>query len=835
MFYNNKDLIPFLIKIQKISTNANYNQIIFFFLINKFLIFNNSYFFSFNNFFNNKTNSTKSTKIKIFKNKYFFNKIKKLNKIYFKNNKYSFKTLFKFTKFLKFVLFLNKIKINKYILNNSNLTPTFFYKNKKKFFKNWNLLIGAFLSPYHWNPYSSKKLIKNLATTIFIKNNLYFNKPKKLSKNLLSLNNKNKKIFINNYFYLKKFNLNFNNFNFLFKLQFNNPFKKNYNWFFSRPYLLLNNYDLNKSTQKYPNSLTIHFYKKCSKFFNLIKKFNFNLKLKKTNHFLFKNFNFNLNTINKTQTSKIFTVSKPSLNNFSFFIFKNNFYNINLFNVDLSNVKKLLKFKWIFNIKLRKTKISKKIKFFYNLKFNKFLNKISKINLFFNNILTLRFPKKIKKAAIWYNSKKFHFNINTNIKLIWFKKNFNCLIGTKEINIYNKINLFVFNKYNFFSNINKFKKLINIITVKNSQIIKRLKRVYFYSKEKNNFITSRYGFFFLTDNFKNYYNNFKILYNLKKLMYSFPYKNEIQRFILKKYTRVNFLTHFYNSNLNLNTNNFISFDKNNNPTATSNNFNYFTFDTFFKNKTNINFLLNEDFFYSKNWTYFHDQINFSKIPQSDSFDFIIKRVRFKPGYMSLWREVRTSLKSSLSLKFKYQYKLTNYLSKYNKFINFKTYLFSEMTLLNLLIRTRLLPNDSLCSLFIKNNMIFLNGLSCSNQHLQTFVGDFIQLIVSLKYYILYKWFINLSLKKRIRLKNISKKKFLPIYDTGEKKKSTLLPKHILFNKTLILDIAKYVEVDYFTLSAMILYEPFLWSDINIYNLIDQRFGIINLYNWKYIN
>jgi hypothetical protein len=33
---------------------------------------------------------------------------------------------------------------------------------------------------------------------------------------------------------------------------------------------------------------------------------------------------------------------------------------------------------------------------------------------------------------------------------------------------------------------------------------------------------------------------------------------------------------------------------------------------------------------------------------------------------------------------------------------------------------------------------------------------------------------------------------------------------------------------------MVLYEPFLWTDLNPYSLIDQRFGIINLYNWKYI-
>ena len=90
------------------------------------------------------------------------------------------------------------------------------------------------------------------------------------------------------------------------------------------------------------------------------------------------------------------------------------------------------------------------------------------------------------------------------------------------------------------------------------------------------------------------------------------------------------------------------------------------------------------------------------------------------------------------LNFRYQYKLTNYLSKYNKFIKFKTFLFSEMRLINILIRSRILPDHSICYLFIKNNLIYLNGIICCNCNFQIFIGDFIQLIINLKYYILYK-------------------------------------------------------------------------------------------------
>jgi hypothetical protein len=202
--------------------------------------------------------------------------------------------------------------------------------------------------------------------------------------------------------------------------------------------------------------------------------------------------------------------------------------------------------------------------------------------------------------------------------------------------------------------------------------------------------------------------------------------------------------------------------------------------------------------------------------------------------MTLWRDVRNVLKNSLSLNFRYQHKLTNYLAKYKKFINFKTILSLEMRLINILIKSRLFNDLSLAFLFIKNHLIYINGLKSNNHNLPIFIGDFVQIIINLKYYIISKWFLNLNLKKKNKLKNVFKKKNIINFNSDEKKKSYNIPKWILSNKNLFDDCSNYLEVDYFTLSAFIIYEPFLWSDINFYNLIEQKFSIINLYNWKYI-
>jgi hypothetical protein len=202
--------------------------------------------------------------------------------------------------------------------------------------------------------------------------------------------------------------------------------------------------------------------------------------------------------------------------------------------------------------------------------------------------------------------------------------------------------------------------------------------------------------------------------------------------------------------------------------------------------------------------------------------------------MNIWRRARLSLQNSLFINFKYQHKLTKYISKFNKFIKFKTFLIIEMNLFNILIKSRIFTDKNLLKLFIFNNLIYLNGYLVNNLYRQIFVGDFIQFIINLKYYIIFKWILNISIKKKKKFRIIIKNKNRRILNPEEKKKSSTLPKWITFYQNMIDDVSKYLEVDYFTLSIFIIYEPFLWSDLNIYNIINNKFSIINIYNWKYI-
>jgi hypothetical protein len=77
--------------------------------------------------------------------------------------------------------------------------------------------------------------------------------------------------------------------------------------------------------------------------------------------------------------------------------------------------------------------------------------------------------------------------------------------------------------------------------IKNSNILKKTRKPFFFTKTKLNFSLKFYGFLFLNNNISSYLNNKHFSYNTKKFLYSFSYKNEIQRFILRKYVKNNFL------------------------------------------------------------------------------------------------------------------------------------------------------------------------------------------------------------------------------------------------------------------------------------------------------
>ena len=159
---------------------------------------------------------------------------------------------------------------------------------------------------------------------------------------------------------------------------------------------------------------------------------------------------------------------------------------------------------------------------------------------------------------------------------------------------------------------------------------------------------------------------------------------------------------------------------------------------------------------------------------------------------------------------------------------------SELQLVNILIKSLIFPSKTYIELFLNHAWVYVNGMGINNPLFQLMLGDVIQIVTSMRYYIIFKWLNNWTLKQKLRLKKrmwrLSNSYFLP----DDKQKSYHFPKWIYYSKNVNDDISKFIEVDFFSLSIIILYEPFIYYDLNFYNIYELKINILNLYNWKYI-
>jgi len=339
------------------------------------------------------------------------------------------------------------------------------------------------------------------------------------------------------------------------------------------------------------------------------------------------------------------------------------------------------------------------------------------------------------------------------------------------------------------------------------------------SKYKTPFILSNVGFLFIQP--INTSVNDLVKSKLNRFRYTFFYQNEVKRFFLRKpgnlklsfsfltSPRGSFLSHFspykfFNSNL-LSTTNL------------QNNL--------------VSLLTKQTQFFKCNYDrkYVASSYNFVKTQVS------MRRIKFKPGYSRIWRKAREAVNKSLNYNSKYQYSLTRYLSRFSRASKKTQVQLSELTLHKLLINSKLIHDSNTSNLLITNGLVYVNGQQTLNVNMYLFQSDFIQIIVSLKYYIVHKWLLNWNSFKKIRLIKLSRNKLKKTKSNAHKQKSSNFPDWILQSRIKPFDIPKYLEVDFFTLSTFVLYEPFLFNDFNPLNFIESRSTIFNMYNWKYIN
>lgn len=219
----------------------------------------------------------------------------------------------------------------------------------------------------------------------------------------------------------------------------------------------------------------------------------------------------------------------------------------------------------------------------------------------------------------------------------------------------------------------------------------------------------------------------------------------------------------------------------------------------------------------------------------NEYNLRIRRIRFKPGYSRIWRQARTALMQVLDLKFRYQHRLTVYLGRFAHIASRVHKKLLDIRVHTLLIRSRFTFDLTTANSLVTSRLVFVNGQAVLNPRMLLFVGDVLQLIIHLKFYIVYRWLLNWYIFKTHRRARLARSKFKKVSHAQTKQRSSRLPDWLLKARSVNRDIPKFLEVDFFTLSSFIVYTPFSKNDLDVLDLLDSRLEVYNMYNWKYIN
>ncbi len=162
----------------------------------------------------------------------------------------------------------------------------------------------------------------------------------------------------------------------------------------------------------------------------------------------------------------------------------------------------------------------------------------------------------------------------------------------------------------------------------------------------------------------------------------------------------------------------------------------------------------------------------------------------------------------------------------------------EYTLLNILLRSHLCLFVKDALFLIKGNFLYLNGKVINRYNVILSEQDFIQFKI---YTNIYKYIIlsrNL-LKRKLALFRLNSWKFFKQKFFKQKQQLKLkkrkLPKYLYMFYLFRLDIPKFIEVDYFTLSIFFLKKLDIFKNCTYYLNKLFSFKLFSLYNFKKIN
>nr|QPL15904.1 ribosomal protein S4 [Strombidium sp.] len=243
--------------------------------------------------------------------------------------------------------------------------------------------------------------------------------------------------------------------------------------------------------------------------------------------------------------------------------------------------------------------------------------------------------------------------------------------------------------------------------------------------------------------------------------------------------------------------------------------------------------------YTKNIYYLNEAYTKNKYYNYERWkEAYLKRIRFRPGYQRLWRRARLGLAEFMGWRFIYQQQITNKVKAFQKLTQSTRLWLKNATFKQMFLYTRLLPSEDSFNLFFTQNKLFLNSAIPIRDDIICFKNDLIQVLINYSYYVYYKWLKNWTQIRNSKFRQL-------VYRKGKaykykvikqrKQKSYYIPKWIYIVKYDFIDVKSFLEVDYFTLSAFIIYPLYYYYFLYFEHFDYLRARMTRIYNWKYIN
>lgn len=207
------------------------------------------------------------------------------------------------------------------------------------------------------------------------------------------------------------------------------------------------------------------------------------------------------------------------------------------------------------------------------------------------------------------------------------------------------------------------------------------------------------------------------------------------------------------------------------------------------------------------------------------FKTLLRNRKFFKGFFFLNTKVRQS-------------KITKLISSNSKCISTCKNTTHEYSLLNILLRGHFFFFLKDVTNFLKKGFVYLNGSTIKNYNIVVNEGDCVQLTICKKYY-KYLQFSRKILKKKINIFRFNSWKFFK--QRFFKKKQNLKfkkrknPNFLYLFYLYKLNVPRYLEVDYLTLTIFFIKKQNIYIQSSYYLNKLFSFKLFSLYNFKKIN